>query len=204
MKKLIALIVLCFSVFTSDAQVIYNSSGRKVAKKPAKKSGFDRDKLVLGGDFRLAFGQGVSVGIAPMAGYQIAKNLTTGLRLGYGYNRVKFDYNNLPMGSTTNIFSTNSYSGGVWARYLIWQSIYIHSEYEYNIFDAYYQNEFSGLYEKRSLSSPSILLGLGFKQPISDRTSFNTTILFDVLNDPNSYYRGVGGVDLRFGIMVGF
>lgn len=202
MKRLIFALVLCLFAGTTQAQNVYNSSGRKVARKPTKDSGFDRDKLVVGGDFRFSFGSGVSLGIAPMFGYSLAKNLTAGVRVGYGYDRIKIDYNSLPAGATTNVFSTNAYSGSVWARYLFWESIYVHSELEYNIFDAYYQDDFTGLYEKKSINSPSILLGLGFRQPVSDRTSFNMTVLYDVLNDPYSFYQG--GLDIRFGFLVGF
>lgn len=207
MKKLIALIILCFSVYSSDAQVIYNSTGRKVAKKPAKKSGFDRDKLVLGGDFRLAFGQGVNLGVAPMVGYKLANNFYAGIRVGYSFYRFKQQFNGLlPNGESYYVFRDHTLSAGLWARYIVWQGIYIHAEGEYNSFrtwDGTWDYDRNTLRNQKILS-PSVLAGIGFKQPISDRTSFNTTILFDVLNDPNSYYSGVGGVDLRFGILVGF
>jgi hypothetical protein len=207
MKKLIILLILCFSVSIVNAQVIYNSSGRKVAKKPVKKSGFDRDKLVLGGDFRFAFGQGVNVGVAPMVGYRLAKNFFAGVRIGYSFYRYKEQFNGLlPNGESYYVFKDNTLSGGIWARYIVWQGIYLHAEGEYNSFKTWdgTWDYNKGDLRNQKIQSPSVLVGIGFKQPISDRTSFNTTILFDALNDPNSYYAGVNGVDLRFGIMVGF
>lgn len=198
--------LLCLLATAAQAQNIYNSSGRKVAKKPVKKTGFDRDKLVLGGDFRFSVGQGVSVGVAPMAGYKLAEGLFAGVKLGYSYDRFKVDRNYLPMGAESNVLSYNTYSGGLWSRFLMWESIFIHAEFEYNIFDNYYQDGLTGLLEKEKIKSPSVLVGIGFKQPISDRTSFTTTILYDVLNDRNSYYTisGKGGFDIRIGLLVGF
>ncbi|HTN17327.1 MAG TPA: hypothetical protein VL092_06590 [Chitinophagaceae bacterium] len=206
MRNILLTLMVCLLATTSEAQNIYNSSGRKTAKKTSAKKGFDRDKLVLGGDFRLGIGQQISVGIAPIVGYKLVDNFYAGVRLGYSYDRFKIDYSYLPASATTNVFSFNSYSGGVWARYLFWQTIYVHTEFEYNIFDTYYPNDITGLYEKKSIKSPSVLLGVGLRQPISDRASFNATILYDVLNDPYSYYNvtGKGGFDFRIGLLVGF
>lgn len=197
---------LCCSI-VSQAQTTYNSSGRKVAKKPVKQKGFDRDKLVLGGDFRFNGGNGyLSAGLAPTVGYKFFNNFFAGVKIGYSYDRYRVDPNSLPMGAETNLLTYNTFSGGVWARYLLWESIYVHTEYEYNIFDNYFINDNTGLLEKKRIEAPSALLGLGFRQPISDRVSFNATILYDVLNDPNSYYSlsGKGGFDFRIGILVGF
>jgi methyl coenzyme M reductase gamma subunit len=57
-------------------------------------------------------------------------------------------------------------------------------------------------YLKKQVTAPSILVGLGIKQPISDRTSFVSTVVYDVLQDPNSFYQNQ--IDIRFGLMVGF
>jgi hypothetical protein len=204
MKNIFLVLLVCLLATSVEAQNIYNSSGRRVARKPAKKTGFDRDKLVMGGDFRLSLGTQISLGVSPMIGYKLTDNFCVGLRLGYSYDRLKYDYSQLPAGARTNVFNFNSYAGGVWARYILWESIYLHSELEYNIFDEFYQDDFTGLIEKKSINSPSVMVGVGFKQPINDRLSFNATILYDVLNDPYGYYKYKGGFDLRFGILVGF
>ncbi len=207
MKKIIFLLFVCLASFSGQAQEIYNSSGRKVAKKPAKKTGFDRDKLVLGGDLRFSGGNGfISVGVAPVIGYKLMERLYGGVKLGYSYDRYKVDRAYLPMGTESNILSYNTYSGGLWGRFLLWESIYIHSELEYNIFDNYFQDDLTGLLYKKKVESPSLLIGAGLRQPITDRLSLNLSFLFDVLNDPNSYYKvsGKGGLDIRMGVLIGF
>lgn len=194
-------------VLNSGAQNIYNSSGRSNARKPAKKSGFNTDKLVLGGDFRFSFGQGLSVGVAPMVGYQLVDNFFMGVRLGYSYSMFRENFNGiLPNGKSTFNFNSNDYSGSIWARYLVFQSFYIHVEAEFNSYKAWYGNwdyDKNKFYSER-LTAPSVLVGVGFRQPITDRVSLNTTILYDVLQDPYSYYLNRGGFDYRFGILVGF
>lgn len=207
MKKIFFLLCLFCSVAGVQAQNTYNSSGRKVAKKPVKQKGFDRDKLVLGGDFRFNGGSGyLSAGLAPVVGYKVFNNFYAGVKIGYSYDRYRVDPNSLPMGSETNLLTYNTFSGGIWARYLIWENIFVHTEFEYNIFDNYFIDDISGLLVKKRIEAPSALLGLGFRQPVSDRLSFNATILYDLLNDPNSYYTlsGKGGFDFRLGILIGF
>ena len=124
MKKSLLIICSLLLVLNSGAQNIYNSSGRSNARKPAKKSGFNTDKLVLGGDFRLPsiFNGSLSVGLSPMVGYQIVDNLFVGATFGYSFDRFKVDYASLPASATTNVFNYNSFSGGLWVRYLFLQS----------------------------------------------------------------------------------
>ena len=206
MKNVFLILIVSFLSIKMNAQNTYSSSGRRIPPKPVKKTGFDRDKLVLGGDFRFTLGSQIGVGIAPIVGYKITDNFFAGVRVGYSYDREVIDYIDLPAGSTTNVFKSNVYSGSIWARYLFWESIFLHTEFAYNIFGTYYENSQTGLYEPITIESPSILFGVGFRQPISDRVSFNTTVLYDVLNDPYSYYQlgGKGGFDFRIGVLVGF
>ncbi|MCC6186273.1 MAG: hypothetical protein IT256_03890 [Chitinophagaceae bacterium] len=207
MKSIFFILSLFFFSNAVFAQNIYNSTGRKVAQKKEKTRGFDVDKLVVGGDFRLSAGQGVNVGVAPMLGYKLAKNFILGVRVGYNFTNFRQRFTTpLPSGSSVYNFSSHNYSGSMWLRYLIWESFYLHVEAEYNSFKVwdgtwdYNTNKMSN----DRLLSPSVLAGIGFRQPINDRVSLNTTILFDVLNDPQGYYQFTGSIDYRIGILVGF
>ncbi|MGC4057342.1 MAG: hypothetical protein QM743_04370 [Chitinophagaceae bacterium] len=204
MKKTVFALLLCLIAASVSAQQIYNSSGRKVARKPAKKTGFDVGNLVVGGDIRLGIGSGVSLGLAPIAGYKFNDIFSAGLRVGYGYDRIKYDFNYLPSGATTNIFSTNSYCAGIWGRVSFLQNFFVHVEGQYNFYQRYYIDGLTSEILKENVSAPSLLLGLGIKQPISDRVSFNITGVYDVLGDPNSYYSQMNGIEIRMGVLVGF
>lgn len=206
MKKIIGCLLCILLMHSSYAQQVYNSTGKKYYKQKSNNKGFDRDRLVLGGDFRFFAGTGyVSAGLSPMVGYQIIKNVFAGAKIGYNYDRLKVDPYYLPAGATNNVFNFNAFSSGLWLRYLFLQSIYVHAEIEYNVYDTYLTDN-SGLYYKTLFHAPSAMLGIGFRQPVSNRTTINSTILYDMLNDPKSYYsiNGNGGFDFRLGILVGF
>lgn len=208
MKKwILSLCILCISI-ASMAQQVYNSSGKTTRSKPSDTKSsklFDRDNLVLGGDFRLFFGQNMSLGVAPMLGYKLFDNFSAGVRIGYNFDRIKYDPSQLPVSASTNVFKFNSYVGGIWARYLFYQSIYAHVEGAFNVYEDYYFDDINGDFKKVTYNAPAVLVGVGFTQPISDRASFNTTILYDVLHDPLSYYHYLGGgFDFRFGFLIGF
>lgn len=208
MKKIILSLVFIMVVVITNAQQVYNSSGGKYYKKTSTDKNFwDRDNILVGGDFRFTGGSGfLSLGVAPMFGYKLMKNLFAGVQLGYNYDKLKIDPNYLPAGSTTNTFNFNAYTTGLWMRYLILQSIYLQAGVEYNFFDTYVPDDITGLYHKITLQSPSVPVGIGFRQPVNNRISLNTTLLYDILNDPQSYYqfKGNGGIDFRIGVLVGF
>jgi hypothetical protein len=209
MKGILMAWVLCFAVVAANAQDVYNSSGRIAPRKQHKNKGFNADNLVLGGDVRLTIGQYMSVGLAPMVGYRITDNFTAGAKIGYNFRREKYYFEN-PFTNTEDnfVFKQNIYSASIWARYVIFQNFFVHVEAEGNHFDlydgSYDLDQATGKvkYLKKQVTAPSILVGLGIKQPISDRTSFVSTVVYDVLQDPNSFYQNQ--IDIRFGLMVGF
>ena len=202
--------VLCLTVWTATAQDVYNSSGRaSYNKKQHEKKGFDADKLILGGDIRLSIGQYLSVGLAPIAGYRITDNFSAGVKVGYNFRRQKEYFQNPFTGMDDNfVFKSNIYCASVWTRYIVYQNFFVHLEAEANSYDlydgTYNVDPGSGkiTYLKKNVVAPSVLVGICIKQPISDRTSFVSTIVYDVLNDPNSFYQNQ--IDIRFGLLVGF
>jgi hypothetical protein len=51
-------------------------------------------------------------------------------------------------------------------------------------------------------NAPSLLIGGGIKQPLTDRVSILFMGLYDVLQDQHSPYKG--SLAFRFGVVVGF
>jgi hypothetical protein len=211
MKKLVAAVVFCVLCVSAQAQNVYNSSGRANARKQASgDGGFDIDRLIVGGSLNLWLGSITNVGLAPMVGYRITDNFAAGLKVGYNYYRYKdaYSYQNFQQEVKYYTVTQNIYSAGIWARHILWENIFVHGEVEANIYD-YYDGTYSWnaaytelKFNKKLVTAPSILLGLGFKQPLSDRTSFTATILYDVLQDKYSLYGNQ--IDFRFGVLVGF
>jgi hypothetical protein len=209
MKGMIMACVLCLSVWTAGAQNVYNSSGKSNYRKPNQHKGFSSDDLIIGGDIRLTIGQYMSLGLAPIIGYKLTDNFSAGAKIGYNYRRERYVFLN-PFTNLEDdfVFRQNIYCASLWTRYIVFQNFFLHLEAEGNFYDLYdgsYElNQTTGeiKYLKKQVIAPSILVGVGIKQPISDRTSFVSTIVYDVLQDPNSFYQNQ--IDIRFGILVGF
>lgn len=205
MKKAIIALFLCVVALSVSAQQIYNSSGRKTPKKPAKKSLFSSDNLIIGGDVRLSFGGGLNLGLAPIVGLKFNDVLSAGVRLGYGYSRYQADRNQLPAGINSNLVTANSYCGGVWGRITFLENYFVHLEPQYVFYDQPYIDYNKIEIAKKKMQSSSMFIGGGIRQPVSDRASVNLTILYDILStNENNYYYQMNGIDFRIGFLVGF
>lgn len=219
MKKLLCLFVLGALLHTSSAtaQDVYSSSGKPLNKQETNVKSdklIDPSRFIVGGWFVFGMGNGFfNAGLTPVFGYRITDNFSAGIGFGYQYFRIK--ENNLVITDPNTgaqefrPLNANIYSPSVWTRYVIWNNIFAHVEYEHNIFNqTYYDNDFTQygtvpvVKVKESINVPSLLVGGGLRQPISDRTSFIIMGLYDVLQEKNSPYRNT--LAIRLGINVGF
>ncbi len=212
-----AILILCS--LGMQAQDVYTSSGRTVKQSKKlqreKEKGFDANRIVFGGGLGLGFGTITSIAVAPVVGYRITDNFAAGVSIGYQYMSIK-DYwkmpipNSRPASFEYHPYRSSIYSGGVWARYVIWRNIFVHTEYEHNFmsFRRYYQewdyqaNGIQNRHENVKYNAPALLVGGGFRQPLNDRVSFIVMGLYDVIQDQYSPYRN--RLDLRIGVNVGF
>ena len=203
--------MLCVLLTMSvSAQEVYNSTGRRIgtSKRQEKKTGFDRDKLIIGAGIpNLGFYNGVfSIGLAPIVGYRITDELSAGVGVGFQYVSFK-DYSIIYVNGQEERYPLRStfYYPSVWARYLVFQNVFVHVEGEYDMqtISEYGpdQNGYPMKY-KTSYNSPALLVGAGLRQPISERSSLVIMGLYDVIQDKYSPYRNT--LDLRFGFNVGF
>lgn len=104
MKKIIFICLflfgLSFSLYSNtsfgDGEILENEtkeidSIQQVAPAVSQNSGFDRSKLVFGGNFGLQFGNGNTlINVAPQIGYAVSKYAILGTGVGYTYFRSKF------------------------------------------------------------------------------------------------------------------
>jgi opacity protein-like surface antigen len=213
MKQLIAVLLMALG-FTASAQEVYTSSGRPVGAKPKqqkqqKPEGFDWSRIVVGGT--LGFGMGdntLAFSVAPMVGYRITDKLAAGIGFGYQYYKQK-DFFEVPDLFTTEIhyydYKASMISASVWARYLILDKLFVHAEYEHNFFsfNDYHYNSSGGIESfKERLDVPSVLLGVGYRQPVSENASVYIMAFYDVLQREYSPYKG--SIQPRIGFTVGF
>jgi hypothetical protein len=212
MRYLVFILLFSLGASASFAQEVYSSSGKPLDRKnPLRREepkGFDKDKLIFGGGIIFGAGNGfLNVGVTPAVGYRFTDRFSAGIGLGYRYFQEKIPYNNIKTG-LPDIYKlkTSIYSASLWSRFIVWNNIFLHLEPEMNsleTFSAGYDpttREF--VVDKDRIFVPSLLVGAGIRQPISDRVSLATSILYDVMQDKNSPYRNT--IDIRLGILVGF
>lgn len=213
MRYILIALLLSFSVSSIHAQEVYNSSGRTdrqvKQKQKEKEGGFDPSRIVFGGGLGAAFGTVTNISVSPVVGYRFTDNLFAGVGFGYQYVRIKDAYlvPNYNTGALeSHPLKASIYTPSLWARYVIWNNIFAHAEYEHNFmsFKEYEPDPVTG--GIRSFNNkddvPCLLLGGGLRAPITDRASFLIMALYDVLQDPNSPYRNT--ISFRFGFNVGF
>jgi len=143
--------------------------------------------VFYGGSMSIGFGSAFRIGVFPLIGVRVTPQLSVGSQVGYEY--VNYDG---PGGETS------SYGGSLFARYRLAPQLYLHGEgryVSYEWFDA------AGASTRDWV--PFLLLGGGFVQRLSPRTSAYAEALFDVLQDSKSPYDS-GEPFLRFGVMVGY
>jgi hypothetical protein len=186
MKINILLIVLAacaihpWAVAAQDDTTSLNTSSApaqpKTQQKQAKPSFADR--LAFGGNIGLSFGTVTYIEIAPLVGYRVTDAFTTGL--GFRYIYYKDNYYD---------YTSNIYGGTVFARYRIFKGLFAEADFEANNLDAYTPDN-SGGYTLERKWIPSLLLGGGYSSSIGRSAGFFISILYDVLQDPNSPYYG--------------
>jgi hypothetical protein len=213
MRKIIVLLLLCYASTAFGQQEIYLSSGKSVKsynrKQKEKEKGFQKDKIVWGGGFGASIGSVTAISLAPVIGYRISDHFAAGIGVGYQYLKIK-DYRtgSTSTGGTVNYdYKANIFSPSVWVRYKIIPNLIAHVEYEHNFYtlkDYGYDPGGSGniVQIKDQFNVPSLLVGPGYRQPISDNASLNIVALYDVLQQPNSAY--LNRIEFRVGFLVGF
>lgn len=227
MKKYIAIILMMLISVGVFAQEQYNSSGKKgnASYKPnQKQKGFNKDRLIFGGG--LAGGMGnnnIALMVSPMIGYRITDYFSAGISLGYMYGHQK-DYFGVYNTNTSSydLYNRNAhtFAPGVWTRFVPFDFMFVHVEYEHNImtFKNYEMGTNNATLSYRDWQNvPCLLIGGGYRQPITDRASLVIYGLYDVLQnipsnmrtDPSSGNRYsispyARRLDIRMGLNFGF
>src|SRR5215207_839533 len=174
MKKFALLVVVVFCCNLSFAQDEESTSG------------FQKDKLFAGGNFSLAFGRYTLVNLSPQVGYRFNRFVSAGLGLNLVYASQKENdiYGN-------DFSKTSEWITGLsmFARFYPTSQFLIQIQPEANYIWGnikYYQPTETN-YKLDAEIVPSFLAGGGVVVP-SAKGAFQTTIMYDVLQRPNSPY----------------
>lgn len=215
MKKILTVLALTCITLSLHAQEVYNSSGRRTASRQKQSEGFDPGKLIFGGGVALGFGNSSLVlGASPIIGYRITDKFSAGVGIGYLYFRIKEEvalYDPTTNEIRTYPFKSSLFYPSLWARFLVTQNLFVHAEFEYDFQSAKFYDYDADpasptvnqpIMMKENRQSQALLLGGGFRQPISTNVSFVGMLLYDVLQQEYSPYKN--RLDFRLGVAVGF
>jgi hypothetical protein len=152
-------------------------------EEPPKK-GFQKDKLFLGGNFGLTFGDYTFINISPQLGYRFTRTLAAGFGVNAQHVRFKdWDNGDLYQQKQT-IFGLNIFGRIYPIPNLMLQA---QPEVNYSYGKILYYGPPKEEYRLDATITPSLLLGGGAVIP-SGRGEMIISIFYDVLQDKNSPY----------------
>ena len=147
------------------------------------------DRIFVGGNVALTFGSITFVGASPIVGYKVSDDWSVGLGGSYYYYRDKY-YN----------YSTSIYGGLLMSRYIVYKGLFVEGDFEENNQDALtIVDPIAGTFTLSRKWIPSLLLGGGYSQSIGGRSAFFISILYDVIQNPNSQYYRIPVIRAGFG-----
>lgn len=149
------------------------------------------ERVYVGGNLGLQFGDVTNIQIAPIVGYRITNDFSAGVGVQYQYTKLK---------RFAPALTSNNYGASVFTRYRIKSPFFLQAEYEY----LNYENFISAT-EKSRRSISSIFVGGGISQPIGANAAFTLSVMYNLsydetdINSPYSSPLRIGG-----GINLGF
>ena len=184
MKKFILVSVLCACTSMAFAQW----GEEELSEKPKFK-----DRLFFGGGLGGGFSSTISsISVYPLVGAQVTPRLATGAQFTYRF--TKYNYTNSPD------LTMNDYGVSPFVRFKVFQTVFLHSEYEYlnyQIPDPTNQGEV----DRKAFNS--FMAGGGFFQPVGRRAGIFFMALYNFSYDQiNSPY--ASPLVIRAGITAGF
>lgn len=139
------------------------------------------DRIFIGGSLAMTFGSITYIGASPVIGYKLTDNWAVGVGGSYYYYQDNY-YN----------YSTSIYGVLLMSRYIIYKGLFVEGDFEENNQDALtIVDPLKGTYTLDRAWIPSLLLGGGYSQMIGGRSAFFISILYDVIQNPNSQYYGI-------------
>jgi hypothetical protein len=126
------------------------------------------DKLSLGGNFSLQFGNVTFIDISPMVGYRFTDRFTAGPGITYRYLKFR------------GFEGSSVYGGSLFARHIIGSQFFAHAQYE--SLNAEYLTSLQDPVQRGWV--PGFFLGGGIFQPLGRRGVVNISALYNLMYDP--------------------
>ncbi len=129
-----------------------------------------RDRVRLGGNFGVQFGNVTFIDISPLVLYQVTERAQIGVGATYQY--IRFNFANLRNTTGNSIFG-----GRTFLRYFLFPGIFAQGEYE--MLNTRYYDPLAN--EIRRAWIPAGFVGGGYSQQVGGRSALNVTILYNLL-----------------------
>jgi len=152
-----------------------------------------RDRLWFGGGLNFGLGTVTAIQVDPVIGYKADKKGRYSVGLGFSYWYYRDNRFSPP-------FSFSSVGYRVFNRFRVIPPLFLHAEFLHLNRPLYNIN----LEQTRSTWVPHLLVGAGYMQRVGGNSSIYLQVLYEVLQHPNSVYRGLAGPILGGGVGIGF
>lgn len=182
--RLLFLLILPLSVLAQDT-IPYDSS---FTPPPTRSRPKFSSRLFGGGDLGLQFGTFTVINLAPVIGYKATEKLGIGVGPIYTYVNDK---------TYSPAYETSMFGGRVFGQYKATENILLYSEYQ--VVNAEVLDDFT--YKPIRRDIPVWFVGGGYVSPIGRNSAFMLMVLFDLIEDPYSYYQNP---TFRVGFSTGF
>lgn len=184
MKKLLAISFMFLTTLAvaQDDGYVYGDTQPK--PKTPQNSGFDWERVTIGGGFGMTFGDFTYVEVAPNLGYYLTDNILVGVGANYTYYEDKY-YN----------YKTSIYGGRVFAEYLFENMPFLaHTEAEVINFEEYLGSR---------INVVNLYVGGGIKQRFGGNSYFYILALWNLNETRESLYFNPPSPIIRGGIAIG-
>lgn len=185
---------ILFIAWTCATTVFGQADSTDYARqKPKEEPAFPfKERLWFGGGIGLSFGTVTAIQLDPLLGVHLdrERKASAGLGLSYTYFRDA---------RYTPPYELSAYGYRLFSRYRIFEPVFLHVEFLHLNVEPYYYF----LENRGRIWVPHLLVGGGYMQSMGGNSSFYIQVLFEVLQDPNSFYVGQGPI-LSGGIGLGF
>lgn len=178
----ILLLLYFFATSESTAQIFRRDTTRNDNQRTGNTNGNSwRDRIRIGGNFGLQFGNITFIDISPLVIYQVAERTQLGVGITYQY--VRFNNVRTFGGGTISSSGNSIYGGRTFLRYFLFPGIFAQGEYEM-LSTRYYDYSLITPELRRALV-PAGFIGGGYVQQAGGRAAFNVTVLYNLLYEQN-------------------
>lgn len=186
MKTKLFFYLLLFSLFFNLKVFAQKRTETNLNSNATNPGLFDNwgERIFTGGNMGLQFGTFTFIDISPLIGYRITDRFSSGIGITYRYMRQAYQ---------TRVYQNSITGGRIFARYSVLNNLFLHNEYEI-LKSNWYLNQ-------RLFSVKSLLTGVGYSQPIGERSAFTIMGLWNIYYKPIAIYNNP---IIRVGFNVGF